>query len=79
MCRGLYQNGRTDVPTALVLHHAAAQLRNGCLLYLSLESVLSKCGVISQQPIDRIMLMTSGRKVPHWPFALRRTEVTMDR
>ena len=48
-------------PSDLVLYHAAARLRADALCYLSLESVLSDAGVISQIPINWITLMTSGR------------------
>ena len=39
----------------------ARQLRRGEMVYESLESALSQWGVISQIPIDRITLMTSGK------------------
>ena len=62
VCRGIYLNPRADYQTGLVLYHTAARLRAGHSVYLSLESVLSNHGIISQMPIDRITLMTSGRK-----------------
>jgi len=43
------------------LYHIARNLRRGDLTYESLESALSQYGVISQIPIDRITLMTTGR------------------
>jgi hypothetical protein len=45
----------------LLLYHAASRLRAGDFNYLSLESVLSDTGVISQVPIGWITLMSSGR------------------
>jgi len=44
-----------------MLHHIAAKLRPSGLNYLSLETVLSDAGVISQIPMNRITLMSSGR------------------
>jgi hypothetical protein len=61
VCRGLYRPAWIDAAPGLILYHAAARLRAGCFLYLSLESVLSEMGVISQVPLQRITLMTSGR------------------
>jgi hypothetical protein len=55
----LYEKAKPD--RGLVLPHAAAKLRPLGLNYLSLETVLSDAGVISQIPINRIMVMSSGR------------------
>lgn len=41
--------------------HAAAKLRAHCFNYLSLETVLSDAGIISQIPMNWITLMSSGR------------------
>lgn len=40
----------------------AKTLRRGEYNYISLESALSACGAISQIPIDRLTVMTTGRK-----------------
>ncbi len=61
VCRGLYLFPRVPYPADLVLYHAAARVRADRLCYLSLESVLSDAGVISQIPTHWITLMTSGR------------------
>lgn len=61
VCRGIYLNPRADRPRGYELYHAAARLRAGHLLYLSLESALSDVGVISQVPVGRVTFMTSGR------------------
>jgi predicted transcriptional regulator of viral defense system len=61
VCRGVYLYPRVDYPRGLVLFHAAARLRSDRFNYLSLESALSDAGVISQVPINRITLMSSGR------------------
>lgn len=61
ICRGLYLYPKVRYPAGLVLYHAAARQRAGELNYLSLESVLSDAGLISQIPMNWISLMTSGR------------------
>lgn len=61
VCRGIYCYPRAKPDPLLVLPRAAARLRAGHFLYLSLESVLSEHGIISQLPLDRLTLMTSGR------------------
>ena len=61
VCRGIYLYPQTSVPQGLVLYHAAARLRAGAFNYLSLESVLSEAGVISQVPLNWITVMSSGR------------------
>lgn len=43
------------------IYKIAQKLRSGAFNYLSLESVLSQSGYISQIPIDRITVMTTGR------------------
>lgn len=44
------------------LEHIARSLRRGEYNYVSLESALSEYGAISQIPIDRLTVMTTGRK-----------------
>ena len=61
LCRGLYLYPAVHYPSDLILYHAAARLRADQLCYLSLESVLSDAGVISQIPMTWVTLMTSGR------------------
>ena len=61
VCRGIYLYPDTDPHDGLLLYHVAARLRAGDFNYLSLESVLSDAGVISQIPIGWITLMSSGR------------------
>lgn len=61
VCRGLYLYPKVDYPAGLVLYHAASRLRAGEFNYLSLETVLSDAGVISQVPMNWITLMSSGR------------------
>ena len=61
VCRGLYLYPRVNYPAGLVLYHAAARLRANEFNYISLESVLSDAGVISQIPMNWVTLMSSGR------------------
>jgi len=61
LCRGLYLYPRVEYPRGLVLFHAAARLRAHQFNYLSLETVLSDAGLISQVPMQWITLMSSGR------------------
>lgn len=61
VCRGIYFYPVADYPAGNLLFHAAARLRAGEFNYLSLETVLSDEGVISQLPMNWISLMTSGR------------------
>jgi predicted transcriptional regulator of viral defense system len=61
VCRGIYIYTKTDYPAGLVLYHAAARLRAHEFNYISLESVLSDAGIISQIPTNWITLMSSGR------------------
>lgn len=61
VCKGVYIYSKADYQKGLVLYHTAARLREGSLSYLSLESVLSEAGLISQIPLGWITLMTRGR------------------
>lgn len=59
--RGLYLFELANPSSGLVLFHAAARLRATQFNYISLETALSDCGIISQIPINWITLMSSGR------------------
>ncbi len=61
LCRGLYLYEKAGPDRGLILPHAAAKLRPLGLNYLSLETVLSDAGIISQIPMNRIMVISSGR------------------
>jgi len=61
VCRGLYLYGSGKTNAGLLLYHAVTKLRPLALNYLSLESVLSDAGVISQMPIQRITVMSTAR------------------
>ena len=62
ICRGLYLYPKVPYQKGLLLFHAAARLRAGEFNYISLESALSEAGVVSQQPINWITVMSSGRR-----------------
>ena len=61
VCRGIYLYPRVSYPSGLILFHTAARLRADSFNYLSLETVLSDAGIISQIPMNWITLMSSGR------------------
>jgi len=61
ICRGYYIYKKITYPRELVLYHLAGRLRANVFCYLSLESVLSENGVISQIPLSCVTLMTTGR------------------
>jgi hypothetical protein len=61
ICHSLY-TFKDKVPRdGLTLFHIARHLRSQEFNYLSLETVLSEAGVISQIPLSRIFVMSSGR------------------
>jgi hypothetical protein len=61
ICRGLYAYKHTLYSNGFLLFHAAAHLRSNAFNYISLETVLSDAGIISQIPINSISMMSSGR------------------
>jgi predicted transcriptional regulator of viral defense system len=61
VCRGIYFFPVPGYVAGNLLFHAAARLRADEFNYISLETVLSDAGVISQIPMNWISLMTSGR------------------
>ncbi len=61
-CRGIYVNAMAGTREGRMLERIAVALRRGEYNYLSLESLLSEVGAISQVPMDRITVMTTGRK-----------------
>ncbi len=60
-CRGVYVNFNAKSFDGYIIEHIAKALRQGYYNYISLESILSEYGVISQIPIDRLTVMTTGR------------------
>lgn len=61
VCRGLYIYERAKPDRGRLLYAVVNKLRPLSLNYLSLESLLSDAGVISQILINRITVMSSGR------------------
>lgn len=61
-CRGIYVNDFAQSKDAYVIEHIAKALRRGAYNYVSLESALSEYGLMSQMPIDRLTVMTTGRE-----------------
>lgn len=60
VARGLYINSAAASKNRWVAEEIAKALRPGSLSYVSLESMLSEYGVISQVPISRLTVMTTG-------------------
>ena len=61
ICRGIYMLPHCSLRGSDLLGHVAARLRASHFNYLSLETVLSEAGIISQIPMSRITVMSSGR------------------
>lgn len=61
ICRGLFAYNIASYSNGRLLFHAAAYLRSNEFNYISLETVLSDAGIISQIPINTISIMSSGR------------------
>jgi len=61
-CRGLYLYPYAHSIDSHAVEQIAKTLRRGEYNYVSLESALSEYGAISQIPIDRLTVMTTGRK-----------------
>lgn len=71
VARGVYCNPNDHDQDGYMVEHVAKALRPGAYSYVSLESALSEYGAISQIPIDRLTVMTSGRKGTHrTPFGI---------
>lgn len=61
VAKGLYVNPAATSKNRWVAEEVAKALRPGHLSYVSLESILSEYGVISQIPISRMTIMTTGK------------------
>lgn len=61
VCRGIYLYKKACPTDGLLLYHTAALFRAHEFNYISLETVLSDAGIISQIPINWISVMSSGR------------------
>ena len=60
--RGVYVNPRARSNNGYTVELVAKALREGEYNYVSLESALSEYGAISQIPVNRLTVMTTGRK-----------------
>jgi len=65
VAKGLYINPAASSKNQWIAEEIAKSLRPGCLSYVSLESILSEYGSISQIPINRLTVMTTGRSGLH--------------
>lgn len=65
VAKGVYLNAMTTSKKNNVVEDIAMVLRRGCFSYVSLESILSEYGVISQVPIRRLTIMTTGASGIH--------------
>ncbi len=63
--RGLYVNPAASTRNRWIAEEIARALRPDALCYVSLESMLSEYGAISQIPVDRLTVMTTGRRGVH--------------
>jgi len=61
-CPGVYVNQMAQSFDSFTIQRIAKALRRGEYNYISLESMLSSYGVISQILLDRLTVMTTGRK-----------------
>ena len=61
VCRGVYVNEQAQCCDPYTIEHIAKTLRRNFYNYVSLESMLSEYGLISQIPLDRLTIMTTGR------------------
>jgi hypothetical protein len=61
VCRGVYLCKKALPADGRFLFHVAAVIRAEEFNYISLETVLSEAGIISQIPMNRISIMSSGR------------------
>jgi predicted transcriptional regulator of viral defense system len=59
--KGLYVNPAATSKNRWIAEEIAKALRPGKLSYVSLESILSEYGVISQIPVNRMTVMTTGK------------------
>jgi predicted transcriptional regulator of viral defense system len=62
VARGIYVYALARTSAPYRLEGIARAMRRGEYSYISLESALSEYGAISQIPVDRLTIMTTGRK-----------------
>lgn len=62
VCKGIYLYPKAAYDPSLMLFAVAVKLRCDHFNYVSFETVLSHCGLISQIPFGWIVVMTRGRR-----------------
>ncbi len=62
IARDLYWHPTTAPTRYQPIEEIAALLRFGCICFIGMESAASRWGVISQIPVDRLTVVTSGRE-----------------
>ena len=62
VCRGVYLYPLTRERDGYTVERIAKTMRRGEYNYVSNESALSEYGAISQVPVDRLTVMTTGRR-----------------
>ena len=61
VAKGIYVNPAATSKNRWIAEEIAKALRPGKMSYVSLESILSEYGVISQIPVNRMTVMTTGK------------------
>ena len=78
VAKGLYVNPAATSKNRWIAEEIAKALRPGSLSYVSLESILSEYGVISQIPVSRMTVMTTGKsgtvETPYGTFEFTHTK-----
>jgi len=70
-CRGVYVYAFARSIDSRTIERITRALRRGEYNYISLESALSEYGAISQIPLDRLTVMTTGRSgTYHTPWGI---------
>lgn len=62
VARDLYWHNTAASTRYQPLEEIAAALRTGCVCYVGMESAAARWGIISQMPVDRLTVVTSGRE-----------------
>jgi len=62
VAKGIYVNPAANSRKGSIIEDIALAMRRACFSYVSLESILSEYGLISQIPVRRITIMTTGAK-----------------
>lgn len=62
VARGLYLNSLSSNISSITIEEIACRLRRGEYVYEGLESAASRWGIISQIPVNRLTVMTTGRE-----------------